>query len=368
MEVLIYQVVIAILILLAGSFGKKTRNIVTIVICLFTIIEVFTLKLALLQFFTIFVAFLYSKNQEEKKIIEKKEEFNYYVIEKESENEASSSTFFKIFIIVISIISTVYVFNKRNELKRESVKINKGIVNVKENTNNIDEEQNKIVIDTAIDNDVETDISEEDYLSNKNNFINYYKDEINNIEYCNHTDLSYEYDYTVFLKRNVNEKIEEIIVQIRNKSTKEVLEKNIPLVDIDGTKNYYFSSTFTNCNLVRSFITGYNINKIPDDLDSGDFIVGDFNFDNKEDFAIKINSGNNSGPSYGFYIKNNFGYELDSFLTNEVRFFPNELDKVNKKIKTNIIIGCCGTKESVYKYISKDEKWIIVKSEYTKLN
>ena len=113
MEVLIYQVVIAILILLAGSFGQKTRNVVTLIICLFTIIEVFTIKLALLQFFTIFVAFLYSKNYEDKKNIKQKEEFNYYVIEKESKNETSSSPFFKIFIVVISIISTVYIFHSR---------------------------------------------------------------------------------------------------------------------------------------------------------------------------------------------------------------------------------------------------------------
>ena len=68
MEVLIYQVVIAVLILVAGTFGKKSRNIVTIIICLFTIIQVFTLKLAVLQFITIFVAYVLSIGYEEKKV------------------------------------------------------------------------------------------------------------------------------------------------------------------------------------------------------------------------------------------------------------------------------------------------------------
>lgn len=370
MEVLIYQVLIAVLILVAGAFGKKSRNVITFIICLFTIIEVFTVKLAILQFITIFIAYAFSCGYEEKNIVKKKEEFNYYNYRKQNkENSESNFGNFSIyFIVVCSLFFTVYIFQKKNLLKKESVEIKKDSPSVGKSKKIFDPVQEEIAIDTVIDNDVKTDISDEDYLSNKINFLDYYNDEINNTEYCDHSDLSYEYDYTVFLKRNVNQEIDKIIVQIRNKSTKEILEKNISLIDVDGIRNSYLGSTFTNCNLVRSFITGHNIDKKPDDLDEGDFIVGDFNFDNKEDFAIKTNSGNNSGPSYGFYIKNSFDYELDSFLTNEVRFLPNEVDNVNKTIKTNIIVGCCGTRESIYKYISKGKKWVNIKSEYRKFN
>jgi len=72
MEVLIYQVVIAVIILLAGSFGKKSRNVVTFIICLFTVVEIFTFKLAILQFITIFLAYAFSSGYEEKKAEEKR--------------------------------------------------------------------------------------------------------------------------------------------------------------------------------------------------------------------------------------------------------------------------------------------------------
>ena len=268
-----------------------------------------------------------------------------------------------------SLFYSFYVFQKRAELKKESVEIKKDTIVYKKGRKLFVPNQDNIVNDdVSIDSDDTNDIVEKEYLNNKDEYVAYSNDQVNNIEYCNQTDLSPQYDYTIFVKRNVNEEIDELLVQIRNKTTKEILEKNISLVDIDGVKNYYYKSTFTNCNLVRSFLTGHNINKRPYDLDEGDFIVGDFNFDNIEDFAIKIDSGNNSGPSYGFYIKQGIGYKLDRFLTKEVRFLPEELNNVNNTITTNIIIGCCSTRERVYQYISRNKRWVILSSEDKNMN
>ncbi|NDP25969.1 MAG: hypothetical protein GZ087_00875 [Flavobacterium sp.] len=378
MEVLIYQIVIVILILAAGAFGKKARNVVTIIICLFTIIEVFTFKLAVLQFITMFIAYFFSIGYEEKKVEVKKEEFNYQVVDKKvkekieknkQKSKSSFSGFSIFFIIIISIFSTIYIFQKKNETNKELLEIKKDTVVYNEGKKLFDPAQDVIANEVPSENnDIGDKIREEDYLSNKNDFIDYYKDVKNGVEYCDHKDLSYEYDYTIFLKKDVNQKIDKIIVQIRNKTTKEILEKDISLIDIDGVSNDYFDSTFTNCNLVRSFITGHNVDKKPYDLDEGDFIVGDFNFDNNEDFAIKIQSGNNSGPLYGFYIKRGNGYELDSFLTNEVRYLPYEVNNISKTIKTNIIIGCCRERESVYKYSSTSKRWVTIMSEDKDMN
>lgn len=68
--------------------------------------------------------------------------------------------------------------------------------------------------------------------------------------------------------------------------------------------------------------------------DSEDFIVADFNFDGREDFAIKNNVGGNRGALFSFYIQNQNGtYKLDQYLTDKVLFLP-DLDKESKSLIT----------------------------------
>lgn len=176
MEVLIYQIVIAVLILVAGTFGKKSRNIVTIIICLFTLIQVFTLKLAVLQFITIFVAYVFSIGYEEKKVEEKKEEFNYYVVDKK-DKEKSKSSFggcSVFFIVVISIFSTIYIFQKKNERKKELLEIKKDTVVYKKGRKLFDQtdkhNNEKVVIEELENNDLTPVINKDDYLND--NFPN----------------------------------------------------------------------------------------------------------------------------------------------------------------------------------------------------
>lgn len=359
MEVLIYQVVIAILILLAGSFGKKTRNIVTIVICLFTIIQVFTLKLALLQFFTIFVAFMYSKNQEEKKIIEKKEEFNYYVIEKESENESSSSTFFKIFIVVISIISTVYIFNKRNELKR----VKNEQVNAKQQT--VVDEKNQKYVELEKSTEIEkvqpqSNLNEENVFSNDKDFLQHKIDNGSIIEYCNLRNLSYDNEYTLILVKKNDRDLERIFIRIVNKLSNEI--------QIKHCSSDYFNPYFIDCDDVKSYITGYKVNEEIEDGNHGDFIVGDFNFDNREDCAIKVDNMSNAGARYKYFLQGKNGdYYIDDFLTNELGFFPDEFNFKNKTISISRHADACGFNETVYKYNGGSKKWNLLKSEYVRV-
>jgi hypothetical protein len=129
MEILIYQIIIASIILISGAFGKKARNVATIILCLFTLIEVFTLKLAILQFITIFIAFSISNSYAENKNVSK-EEFNYYVVDKKKDEKSESSFggFSIVFIIIISLFSTFYIFQKRREVKEEPIEIKKDTV------------------------------------------------------------------------------------------------------------------------------------------------------------------------------------------------------------------------------------------------
>lgn len=167
MEVLIYQVVIAVIILIAGGFGKKTRNVATFIICLFTVVEVFTFKLAILQFITIFLAYAFSSGYEEKK-----DEFNYYVVEKKKEEKSESSfgSFSIVFIIIISLFSTFYIFQKRREFKEEPIEIKEDSVVYKKGhrifvPNNTLVETN-VVETIKVDTVSKQDIKKDNYLNN----------------------------------------------------------------------------------------------------------------------------------------------------------------------------------------------------------
>ncbi|MFI8379599.1 hypothetical protein [Leeuwenhoekiella sp. NPDC079379] len=69
MEVLVFQVGIFLAIIVLGAFGKKIRNGALIFFSVFTVVMVFTSGLMILQFLTIFLAYLvtdglYSKKEE----------------------------------------------------------------------------------------------------------------------------------------------------------------------------------------------------------------------------------------------------------------------------------------------------------------
>lgn len=62
MGILFYQIGIFIAIQVAAFFGKSSRNIAIILISIFTLLQVYTSGLMILQFITIFVSYIVSKN------------------------------------------------------------------------------------------------------------------------------------------------------------------------------------------------------------------------------------------------------------------------------------------------------------------
>lgn len=68
MEVLAFQIVIFIIIIVAGLASSSARNITVGLIALFTIIMVFSSPLMIIQFATIIIAFIISKSFENEKV------------------------------------------------------------------------------------------------------------------------------------------------------------------------------------------------------------------------------------------------------------------------------------------------------------
>jgi hypothetical protein len=94
-------------------------------------------------------------------------------------------------------------------------------------------------------------------------------------------------------------------------------------------------------------------------------IFGDFNFDGREDIAIRNgNKGAYDSPSYDIYTATsstqfNIDTRLSQLASNNLGMFS--IDKKNQRISVLEKTGCCYQKTISYKQDSK-KQWIIVES------
>ena len=132
--------------------------------------------------------------------------------------------------------------------------------------------------------------------------------------------------------------------------------KSLQTIELDSV--LLFSDDFQNCNAVRSYVTKKNIKVDALDNDYGDLIIADFNFDSKEDIAIKKDYGGNSGPLYDYYIQDNSGRFLRNFfLSEKMEFFPAIIDKKKMRLVTYLHAGVCGLGKHVYSLNKATNKW-----------
>jgi hypothetical protein len=120
---------------------------------------------------------------------------------------------------------------------------------------------------------------------------------------------------------------------------------------------FLFTSAYAHCNAVRSYTTQSGQDIDIKDYDYGDLIIADFNFDGKEDFAAKNDSGGNRGPTYNFYLQNSAGsFVPDNFLTEHMGHFPDRMDKPAKMLVLESDNGLWHFKTS-YRLNTKTGKW-----------
>lgn len=180
---------------------------------------------------------------------------------------------------------------------------------------------------------------------------------------CVHSDLSMKFDFTTVVKRtkSTDEYNDSCIVTVivKNRSTQQVVQK-MEVVSLD-----LFGGAYTNCNAVRSFTTGKNIDSIASDNDYGDFVVADFNFDLREDIAFKNDSGGNGGPFYSYYIQNKDGFFVpEKYLTETMAYFPWKLNAKNKTLKTLVHANAREMCETTYKLNTSTNKWSKIKRKF----
>src|SRR5579862_3449625 len=136
---------------------------------------------------------------------------------------------------------------------------------------------------------------------------------------CTHSDLGRQLTIVTHSKRIATSFADSVIVKVsvRNKRSGSTPQQIVVV------SHLFRSIDWCRCRDVRSYITGKNIRKVAIDNDFGDLIVVDFNFDGREDVALKTDGGGNGGPYYTFYRQDEKGhFQIDHFLTDSVSFFP----------------------------------------------
>ena len=172
---------------------------------------------------------------------------------------------------------------------------------------------------------------------------------------CYHKHLSKQYNFRTEIRRIKNADslfdscIVTVIISYKNSN------KSVQRIRYSST--YFFDTVFRDCNFVRSYITGKNKNVDAYDNDYGDFIVADFNFDNKDDIATKNNSGGNGGPEYYYYIQDNNGkFVVNKFLSEKMGYFPSSINKRSKTLTTTVHANVYQYGETTFKLNSKTRK------------
>ena len=91
-----------------------------------------------------------------------------------------------------------------------------------------------------------------------------------------------------------------------------------------------------------SFFNNLGINQKINKQNLPEFIIVDINFDGLEDFVIANYVGGNAGTLYAYFIQDKNGkFKIDHYLTDQVRFFPRNIDFKNKTLTFLHLSGCC---------------------------
>jgi hypothetical protein len=126
---------------------------------------------------------------------------------------------------------------------------------------------------------------------------------------------------------------------------------------IEYTPNYWTSDLSSNG--ISYLKNEGEINEGIDDYHT--FVVADFNFDGLEDFAILYDMGGSAGPSFSYFLQSiDRKFEINPSFPLNQSFFPREIDKSNRILKTISPIGVYKIETNVYQL--NNGKWDTVTS------
>ena len=168
---------------------------------------------------------------------------------------------------------------------------------------------------------------------------------------CIHTGLSKNFDFKI-TKRIINADSNKvtILIQIYYKNDHRLVQS------IRYTSYDLYTEDFKHVSHDCSFITGKNKNAGVADGNYGDIVVADFNFDGREDFAVKKFEPADTGPTYYFYLQTDKGFKQDDFLSDSVDYIPAVLNVKRHTLVTAVAVAM-GVTLRKYNYDPLKEKW-----------
>ncbi|HYV92890.1 MAG TPA: hypothetical protein VE978_13925 [Chitinophagales bacterium] len=179
---------------------------------------------------------------------------------------------------------------------------------------------------------------------------------------CTHSELSKTYNFVTTIKKikTIGElDSSAVVIKVKDKINSKTV------CTIRFSTRFLFDSSYIHCGNARSYTTEINRNMQVLDWDYGDIIVADFNFDDREDFAIKKAEGGNGGPVYDYYIQNSDStFIIDKFLSNTLSCFPNHFNKTKKTLTTICRATTITVTETVYRCDSLTGKWSMISNRY----
>jgi hypothetical protein len=178
---------------------------------------------------------------------------------------------------------------------------------------------------------------------------------------CIHDDLSRTLRIKTWVQRKPGDSIIAyncpVKVTIFDKASKKSLQ------EISFTAASLYDRSFSKCNWVRSYSTGKNRNAEIWDTDFGDIVVADFNFDTREDIAIK-SYDEMSGTYYRFYLQEKDGlFKPDSFLTDSMSLVPTYFNKTKRTLTTYQRAGARDA-EMIYRLDVRTNKWRMIRHRF----
>jgi hypothetical protein len=180
---------------------------------------------------------------------------------------------------------------------------------------------------------------------------------------CKHTELSAKFDIELdiehYLYSIADEYLSDSVIvklQINNKLTQKLLDSIVFNPNSSGC--FFYTASEYGCNDVTSYSTGFNADREIFDNYFGTVVVADLNFDGKDDIAMVLDSGASSGPRYIFFIQNDEGKFIeDKFLTEEMSYFPDEIDRPHRKLTTYVHLNAVSYSKSVYQLDLDAKAW-----------
>ena len=150
--------------------------------------------------------------------------------------------------------------------------------------------------------------------------------------------MSYEFKYNCKIDTSTSM----VHLEVTNLKNKQTAFKTDIKLQVYNTKDFGKEIT--------SFYTGYGIQKEFMDGYYGDLVIADINFDNLEDFAIKVEDSN-TGSIYEFYLQDrNQKFVKDKFLSSELSHFPDEINNGNNTLVRRYHVGANEVYEDTFIY------------------